>query len=138
MKYLIIGAMLALAMTFWGCKDTEDVDPSFLQGQFTGTFERTVAGSSQGAATVSLLLEGNSFSGGGGPNRYPVICNGTFTISGSSISFENACFFTADFDWSLILGGTWQASQQGGELILRRSSDTIVDTYRLRRVVQDS
>lgn len=137
MNRLFTWLMLGLLMSLAACNDIEDVDPALLQGQFTGTFERIVDGQSLGVASISLLLEGNSFSGSGGPNRYPVICNGIFTVSGNRVSFANACFFTADFDWSLILNGTWQINQQGGELILRRSADSLVEVYRLQRIVGD-
>ncbi|GHB51053.1 hypothetical protein [Mongoliitalea lutea] len=134
MKHLMLWAIVGLVMTAWSCNPTENVDPTSMQGQFAGTFERTVNGQSEGVANVGLILEGNSFSGSGGPNRYPVICNGTFTVSGGNITFENACFFTADFDWSLILSGSFRLSRVGGEYILQRSNDNLVDTYRLRRV----
>lgn len=134
MKHVMLWAMVGLVLTAWSCNPTENVDPTSMQGQFAGTFERTVNGQSEGVANVGLILEGNSFSGSGGPNRYPVICNGTFTVSGGSITFENACFFTADFDWSLILSGSFRLSRVGGEYILQRSNDNLVDTYRLRRV----
>jgi hypothetical protein len=137
MKQVMLWAIVGLVLTAWSCNPTENVDPTSMQGQFTGTFERMVDGQSLGVASIGLLLEGNSFSGSGGPNRYPVICNGTFTVSENRIIFENACFFTADFDWSLILNGSWQVNQQGGELILRRSADTLVDVYRLQRIVND-
>ncbi|UJP66706.1 hypothetical protein [Mongoliitalea daihaiensis] len=137
MKRLFTWLTLGLLMSLAACNDVEDVDPALLQGQFTGTFERMVDGQSLGVASIGLLLEGNSFSGTGGPNRYPAICNGTFTVSENRIIFENACFFTADFDWSLFLNGSWQVNQQGGELILRRSADTLVDVYRLQRIVND-
>lgn len=134
MKHVMLWAMVGLVLTAWSCNPTENVDPTSMQGQFAGTFERTVNGQSEGVANVGLILEGNSFSGSGGPNRYPVICNGTFTVSGGNITFENACFFTADFDWSLILSGSFRLSRVGGEYILQRSNDNLVDTYRLRRV----
>lgn len=134
MKHVMLWAIVGLVLTAWSCNPTENVDPASMQGQFAGTFERTVNGQSEGVANVGLILEGNSFSGSGGPNRYPVICNGTFTVSGGNITFENACFFTADFDWSLILSGSFRLSRVGGEYILQRSNDNLVDTYRLRRV----
>ncbi|MGY6521462.1 MAG: hypothetical protein ACXIUD_07030 [Mongoliitalea sp.] len=137
MNRLFTWLMLGLLMGLAACNEKQDVDPALLQGQFTGTFERIVDGQSLGVASIGLLLEGNSFSGSGGPNRYPVICNGTFSVSENRITFENACFFTADFDWSLILSGTFRLSRVGGEYILQRSNDNLVDTYRLRRVETD-
>ncbi|MEJ2004157.1 MAG: hypothetical protein P8X57_04150, partial [Cyclobacteriaceae bacterium] len=45
------------------------------------------------------------------PN-YPAICNGTFERDDKRISFENNCAFTADFDWSFILNGTYEIDLQ--------------------------
>ncbi|AFL83526.1 hypothetical protein Belba_0879 [Belliella baltica DSM 15883] len=121
-------------LLLWGttaCNSTDDMDPTLLQGQFTGTFERTVDGSSEGVESISLLLEGNSFSGEGGANRYPTICRGTFAVEGNKVNFSNSCFFTADFDWTLILSGDFRVERDEDELILSKNEGLIVDMYRL-------
>lgn len=134
MNKIIIGLIFGLFGTLSACNSVENEFPSLLEGLFSGTFERTDKGTSLGVAEVTLAFEGDRFGGSGGPNRYPTICQGTFTLSRNSITFNNTCFFTADFDWSLILSGTYQISQEGEELVFRRSMGDLIDTYRLRRV----
>lgn len=134
LKKIIIGLIFGLLGALSACNSVDNEFPNLLEGRFIGTFERTDKGISQGIAEVSLILEDNRFGGSGGPNRYPTICQGTFALSRNTITFTNTCFFTADFDWSLILGGTYQISQEGEELVFRRSMGDLIDTYRLRRV----
>jgi len=132
MKMRKIWVLLLPVLCFLGCAE-EGMDAPNLQGSFTGTFERVVDGTSLGQAGVSLVLDGDTFSGSGGPNRYPVICRGNFTLEGNTINFINNCFFTADFDWTLILSGSFEVRQTGNELVLVKRRGSIVDTYRLRK-----
>jgi len=84
---------------------------------------------------VNLALTGNEFSGTGGPGYYPTICNGTFSTHGTEIDFKNACYFTANFDWSLILSGKYNYTAINDSLVITRNYNGIFhDEYRLARV----
>lgn len=100
---------------------------------YTGTFQRTgVPGSS--IANVSLTLSDRHFNGQSNMPRYPAICNGTFQLSGDSIQFINACVFTADFDWTLILSGKYDIYTIDDQLIITRTyNNQVKDVYNLRK-----
>ncbi|PSK99277.1 hypothetical protein CLV48_11763 [Cecembia rubra] len=134
LKKIIIGLIFGLLGALSACNSVENEFRSSLEGQFAGTFERTDKGISLGVAEVTLAFEGDRFGGSGGANRYPSICQGTFALSRNTITFNNTCFFTAEFDWSLILSGTYQIRREGEEIVFRRSMGDLIDTYRLRRV----
>ncbi|MCH7401571.1 hypothetical protein ACFOUP_14075 [Belliella kenyensis] len=129
------GIFLLCTMAFMvSCNQLDNLVVENLNGKFEGTFERVESGTSLGLSEVSLEFEGNTYSGSHKEPRYPVICNGSYNIENSKITFSNNCFFTADFDWSLILNGEFDAVLSGQKLILTRSSGNFVDTYKLIRV----
>lgn len=116
------------------CNQLDNVVVENLSGKFEGTFERVESGISLGLSEVSLEFEGNTYKGSHKEPRYPVICNGSYSIEDAKVIFANDCFFTADFDWSLILNGEYDAMLSGQELTLTRNNGNFEDTYRLKRV----
>jgi hypothetical protein len=125
-----------LLLSFASCSEQE-INITSLEGEYTGIFLRSTPYAKFQPANVSLLFEGASFSGTSDIARYPAICRGTFGISGDEISFENTCFFTADFDWSLILSGTWKITSEGEEIVFRKKTGNLSDMYRLKKKTGD-
>lgn len=91
-------------------------------GTFTGMFSRSSPLVRYQPADVVLTFEGNRFRGSSSISRYPVICEGTFEVDYGKIRFADACFWTADFDWTYILNGEFDFSITRGERLaaLRR------------------
>jgi hypothetical protein len=96
-----------------------------IEGQYVGTFQR--GGNS---SKVELTLSSENFSGESDTVKFPAICNGNYSIWDRTIEFENQCPWTAEFDWSLILGGTWNFNIDNEILILTNS---IGDKYTLEK-----
>jgi hypothetical protein len=69
---------------------------------------------------VELNLDNGSFGGTSTIPRYPAICAGNYTIGNGEITFVNQCFFTADFDWTLILSGTFKVEKTATSLRLEK------------------
>ena len=106
-----------------------------LNGRFIGTFHRTGGET----ANVSILFTGNSFEGESDKMKYPAICNGTFTVDkgDDKIAFDNACTWTADFDWTLILDGEYSfVVNEDQSLIISRSNGNLTDEYKLYRITK--
>ncbi len=101
------------------CKKSEPVSPT-LSGSYLGIFTRAVGGSDS-SSKVSIHFSGNTFTGTSDHDKFPAICQGTYRLTEDSISFQNMCFFTADFDWTLILSGSYQYRRQGDSLWFVRS-----------------
>jgi hypothetical protein len=101
---------------------------------FEGTFIRSSPTAKYMAADVTLVLENDTFRGMSSEDRYPAICQGTYSINESIITFHDECFWTADFDWTLILSGEWHAGiTDDNVLILTRHQAGITDRYELRK-----
>ena len=92
-----------------------------LEGIYKGTFVRTgdpLANPIK--SSVTLHFSENNFSGNSTIQYYPAICEGTYTAGRSTLTAKNACFFTANFDWSLIFDGEYQYEQEGASLKIWR------------------
>jgi hypothetical protein len=107
----------------------DDTIYSNIEGYYVGTFQR-----GENTSNVELLLTNNEFSGGvtgtEGFYKFPAICRGTYSVKSKEIVFSNTCFWTAEFDWTLILTGNWIFTFKNNTLTLKNS---IGDIYRLKK-----
>lgn len=109
-----------------GCNDDEtSAVPPVLEGNYEGTFERDDMRSD-----VTLTLENGEFSGSSNKDRFPAICNGTYTQEDGRATFSDVCVWTADFDWTLILSGEWDVQANADALIMLNENG---DKYTLVR-----
>ncbi len=103
------------------------------EGVYTGTFTR-VGFVWTKPDSVKITFTGNNFSGESkGPSR---ICNGSYEIIADSVNFNNACVFTANFDWPLIMSGKYKIFMEGDSMVISRmyiSFNSYSDTYRLKK-----
>ena len=111
-----------------------------VQGTYTGTFVRLLEIQTPVIPLVNVKINfsGNEFNGNSDSVRSPAICNGTFTVTDmpDSIHFVNQCNFPADFDWTLILSGSYKLVQTGDSLYIRRIIGDFTyeeDIYSLRK-----
>jgi hypothetical protein len=131
LAYIVSLFMVIALFVLSGCTKEEGEG---LEGVFTGTFNRVGPTVRAGQADVTLYLANGKFSGTSSREQFPAICSGTFSLKGGQITAKNACFFTANFDWTLILDGTFTYELSGDRLILQRSyEEGVYDRYELRR-----
>jgi hypothetical protein len=127
----MITCLLAFSLLL-GCQKDDDDDDNITvpEGMFIGTFNRT----GMDTASVTLTLDGNKFNGQSDMAKYPAICHGSFEINDNTIVFSDSCAWTANFDWSLILNGSYTFSRNNNELRFSRTNGTITDEYILSRI----
>ena len=99
-------------MTILSCNSDDD-NPQTLDGEYSGIFERNGV-----TSNVELSFDEGVFAGESETARYPAICTGNYTTSDNTIEFQNGCVWTADFDWTLILGDEWNYTLNGNTLTL--------------------
>jgi hypothetical protein len=87
-----------------------------LNGVYAGYYTQT--GAVNGYAYVKLVFVGSNFSGEG-TDSLRSICNGSYQITGDSISFTNFCS-TPDVD--LLLAGKYKKTSSGDSLYFSRDS----------------
>ncbi|OGX89427.1 hypothetical protein BEN47_07255 [Hymenobacter lapidarius] len=128
MRYLLISALPFLLLTT-SCKKSTPI-PN-LDGTYSGTFQREPGGQ---ISQVSLVFSGGEWSGTSQIPKYPALCSGTYKVtSNDKITFTNACIWTAEFDWTLILGGEYDLNTKGNtiEIIAQKRNER--DIYRLSK-----
>jgi len=108
-----------------------------IQGTYTGTFIRW-QGKDGLKSNVKITFSENAFNGSSDSLNYPSICSGSFskTNNPDSIHFINQCDFPANFDWTLILTGSYKLIQIGDSLYMRRVIGDFMyeeDVYSLRK-----
>lgn len=130
----LIPALLSLVILFSACEKDEDSsdNQTLANGLYKGTFNRA------GMDTVNVsisVLQGN-YEGQSDRQFYPAICRGSFTKDNSSITFRDSCTWQANFDWTLILNGNYQLSENGTRVRIWRTNGAITDEYLLIRQVR--
>ena len=111
-----------------------DEEAVIVPGTYTGEFNRYSPGSPLISSHVSITLDQNTFTGSSDAPKSPAICSGSYKLTGSEIEFSNHCPWTAEFDWTYILGGKFKVKVMNDEMILVRMYDNqVTDLYRLQR-----
>lgn len=113
-------------------RDDSNYLTEFEEGQFEGEFIRSSPWGFYVPSDVSLTLRNGNFEGTSSRAKFPAICRGTYIVDGNEIHFQNECPWTAEFDWSLILSGTFTYQIVEGELYLFKGDhEGILDNYQL-------
>lgn len=128
----LIVCVIALSVILGACKKNNENDlPRRIDGSYSGTFNRT----GMDTADVKLSFGENLYEGQSDMEKYPAICRGSFNLSQNLIVFADSCTWTANFDWTLILNGTYNISFQDNDAIrIWRTNGNITDEYLLRRM----
>ena len=128
---LIIGLLF-----FVNCSKNEQIEKILPDGIYTGTFQRVLVWSDNNIANISITISSNKWTGTSSIVKYPALCSGTYFIEGDSITFVNECVWTAEFDWSLILGGKYHFKKDGNVIEFTKdyrseTADTFFDKYEI-------
>lgn len=128
--------ILCIATTLLSCSKGMFEDPvpaSLSEGTYVGTFQRQTLAAST-ASQVTLTLSGGDWTGSTSIPRYPALCSGQYAITGTQVQFEDTCTWTADFDWSLILDGTYDITRYDDTVVLtKQQGNSTVDIYKLKK-----
>ena len=132
MRHVLCG-LFCLTLLAVSCKKTES---NFLipAGTYAGTFQRLISDSGQ-ISNVTITFSENNWIGQSQYSKYPALCNGTYQVRGSeNVTFENACVWTAEFDWTLILSGDYKIKVAGNDSeISKNYNSQNRDIYKLTK-----
>lgn len=103
-----------------GCSDKLDLN--LLNGRYSGTFHYiSPANLSRISAPAEVRLSDGRFSSAGNDHNIPAGGSGTFVIKDKKLmEFKDENIWTANFDWGLILNGTYSYEIKADSLILTR------------------
>jgi len=127
--------LIILCSTFLetSCKKTNSV-PVIPNGTYNGIFQRQTSTGGQ-ISNVTITFSENTWTGQSQFEKYPALCHGTYkTKSTDEITFENACPWTAEFDWSLVLGHDYKIKIVNTSIeITRDYANAVKDIYKLTK-----
>ena len=126
-------ALVMILVELLSCSDKKISKRTIIQdGTYMGQFVRSSPLARYAAANVTLKIAGDRFSGKSDKPNYPAICEGTFKVSRNSIEFLDECSWTANFDWTYILKGTFDLNFNDGKLEMTRTIGDNTDHYSLK------
>jgi hypothetical protein len=102
---------------FWSCASEESPVLTNIDGTYAGQFYLAVPNTDFVSSEVTLIFDNGRFTGISSKIKYPAICRGTYEIVGNKIKFANECFWTAEFNWGLMLSGEYTYTKTNGELV---------------------
>ncbi len=108
--FLLLGFLL-LTLVFSCSSENKPIE----DGIYSGTFKVEYSNGFQTGATV-LEFNADRYLCHGNQNRIPAGGSGTFMADDDQIVFQDESFWTADFDWNLILNGTYDYEFDGSNL----------------------
>jgi hypothetical protein len=137
MKKILLGVVIFTIISV-SCDSNQKNVGEIPTGLYSGTFQRQLAFGGGEISNVSITFSENTWTGQSESPKYPALCHGTFSLYKSAIIFTNDCVWTADFDWSLILGGTYDFTLIGKQLLITKgysgpSTDAWTDKYFLTK-----
>lgn len=119
---LLPGVIFTLITLLSSCQ--KDDWKTIMDGTYKGIFTVTYSsGTQRGEAT--LELKDGKFSCSGNSNRIPAGGSGTFVSDNKKITFNDENFWTADFDWNLILNGEYDYTFDGKKLIISANKNSV-------------
>jgi hypothetical protein len=121
----IILTLLITALFFQSCSKI-----SLPNGSYSGRFLME-SGTISNEGIFQLEILDNNFHCTGNVNRMPAGGSGTFSMSNNEIAFQDENMWTADFDWNLILNGSYSTSQEGDTLILVKEQGSTKYIYKI-------
>lgn len=129
----ILSALLCLTLFVVSCKKT-NTDYVIAEGTYVGTFQRVTSGGAQ-LSNVTITFSASHWTGKSQFANYPALCHGTYKASGGdNVTFENACPWTAEFDWTLILSQNYKLNIVGNSLEISRDyNGSFKDIYKLTK-----
>lgn len=112
-------AMLFFTVLLFSFSSCNKGDDSIGEAVYTGIFRVKYKDGKTFSNPVELRLGGNKKYHCSGNNNYiPAGGSGTYEVTNSTIVFNDENFWTADFDWHLILSGEYHYEAFGYNLIL--------------------
>ncbi|TVP50846.1 MAG: hypothetical protein EA341_06615 [Mongoliibacter sp.] len=122
MKISYFLQFILICLLWLSCAEAENVTLLSEKMELEGTFQRISGDEAGPVAEVTILLRSGKWEGNSSRSKYPALCKGSYLVSENTISFENECMWTADFDWTLILNGTYTILQTKTHMIWEKKT----------------
>lgn len=119
-NFLILTFILMATLLLSCNKDELNITDGTYKGTFTVTYS---SGKKTGQTTLNL--NNGKFSCSGNSNRVPAGGSGTFSLDNNKITFNDENFWSADFDWNLILNGQYDYTFNGKKIKISADKNSV-------------
>jgi hypothetical protein len=135
MRIVMSYVLILTAVLFVGCKKDKVASATTnLDGSYVGEFAYSASGATIYAPPISgrltINMSVNKYTATS-PINFPASAAGHFTINNNQIAYTDSTVHTANFDWGLILNGTYTYSTKGDSLFLTKKSSFSTYAYKL-------
>ncbi|WCT10263.1 hypothetical protein [Mucilaginibacter jinjuensis] len=132
--YIPIVAILLSA----GCKKEKTIPTvaSNLDGSYYGDFAYSAIGATVYTpinGKVSINMRANKYTASSPVSTFGAGGGGHFSISNNQIAYTDTTVHTANFDWGIILNGTYTYTTRGDSLFLTKKTTSSSYTYKLAK-----
>jgi hypothetical protein len=128
MKIYNLLVLLSFVVIATGCKKV-NITTQKLQGNYTG---QLVSKSDQPSVTnFNVQLSGNTYQASATSGVLPLGTKGSFKVNNNQVVFVDSLAHTANFNWGLLLNGSYATQLKGDSLILIKSDGSYA--YRLKK-----
>lgn len=134
MKVYLLFTFLFACFIIASCKN-DKVTPQQLQGTYKGSFKSLNTASLNDRSgllggSAEVVIGSNTYMGGSSAVQQS---RGSYLITGSNITFTDSLAHTANFNWSLLLSGTFKQSTKGDSVVWTKTLGTYNFIYTLKK-----
>jgi len=124
-----------LSLIFVSCNNDDEDLSQRINGTYSGTFTVEYLNGDTFTNPVTIEFTGvNNYQSSGSSDYFPAGGNGSYERSNSTIDFYDENYWTANFDWNLILSGEYDYLISDNELIISANrSDLGIYKYELTK-----
>jgi hypothetical protein len=131
---MFVAMMLPLLLL--GACAKKVIEISKLEGDYNGTFSYQQNSDSNNKIEnipVKISFTGNEYKSSANANYMPAGGQGKYELSGTKVVFTDEMMRTANFDWNLLLNGTYTISSKSDSLFLVKKTDDASYTYTIKK-----
>lgn len=121
--------ILLIAMLILSCEKENSERVEFKEVSYSGEFWRECENCSEEIAEITLVFSEGNYSGSSNKMYYPAIGHGNYEIKGNTILFNENSFWSANFDWSFILGGSFHIEETAEYYYLSQKLNSDATNY---------
>lgn len=136
MKKFLSLFVLTTSLFFLSCSK-EILQSTTIDGSYQGVFEWTNTNPAVDfmplKGDVTVTFEGLNYSSTGNANYVPASSGGKYFIKKDVMTFTDTMMHTANFDWNMLLNGSYAYSISGDNITLTKIVGYNKYIYRLKR-----
>jgi hypothetical protein len=131
------GLILLVVVSVFSSCSKELIVSKNVDGTYRGVFEientDPAANSTPITADVWVNLKGINYNSTGSVNGISAGASGKYFIKKDVITFTDILMHTANFDWSLLLNGSYTYTIKDDQIVLSKKAGNNTYTYRLKK-----